>query len=304
MTAIALYEQLISKDKVDLLFAPYSSDLMDAILPTIEKSGFPIISAGAAADRLWQKGAHHLFGLYTLASRYSVGFLEMIAQNDFERVAIVYMDGSFGQSVANGAKKWAERFGLKVVLLTGVRLGINDFTDVVRKAQEARSQALLVCGLFDEAVEMRSAMKKVGWYPQAYYASVGPAMNKYHERFGADANLTFSTSQWEPHSKFPGSITFYNSFTKTYGHPPSYQAANAYAAGQILDKAVRKAGSLNRAKITDMLATMNAMSIIGRYAVDKTGRQTGHEPLIIQWQRGKKEIVWPEDLSTSKPLFK
>jgi branched-chain amino acid transport system substrate-binding protein len=45
-------------------------------------------------------------------------------------------------------------------------------------------------------------------------------------------------------------------------------------------------------------------SIIGRYAVDRTGMQIKCFPLIIQWQNGKKMIVWPDDVRTALPIFK
>lgn len=303
-TAKSLYEYMITKEKVDLLFAPYSSELIEAIAPATEKYGYPIITTGASADRLWQKGHKYLFGLYTVASRNTVGFLEMLVRYGFENVAIVYADDTFGQSVANGTKYWAEKFGLKVLMFSRVKQGSKDLVAAVNKAKESNVQVLIACGLFNEAVDVRLALKKTGWDPKAFYASVGPALNAYYEKLGRDADYTFSTSQWEPHSKFPGSEAFYESFMKSYGQIPSYQAANAYAAGELLEKAIKKTGSLDRKQIRDMLSAMDAMTIIGSYGVEKTGRQTRHSPLIIQWQHGKKEIVWPEYLSTTKPLFR
>ena len=55
-TAKSLYEQLILKDKVDLLFGPYSSEITEAILPLTEKYGYPVIASGASSDNLFQKG--------------------------------------------------------------------------------------------------------------------------------------------------------------------------------------------------------------------------------------------------------
>jgi branched-chain amino acid transport system substrate-binding protein len=49
---------------------------------------------------------------------------------------------------------------------------------------------------------------------------------------------------------------------------------------------------------------MDAVSIIGRYAVDGTGKQVKHFPITSQWQHGKNEIVWPKDLATAPPMFR
>jgi branched-chain amino acid transport system substrate-binding protein len=82
---------------------------------------------------------------------------------------------------------------------------------------------------------------------------------------------------------------------------PSYHAATAYAAGQILEQAVKAAGSLERAAVRKALYALDTNTIIGRYAVDRRGVQIKRFPLIVQWQAGKREIVWPPELRTAPP---
>jgi len=93
------------------------------------------------------------------------------------------------------------------------------------------------------------------------------------------------------------------SFTK-YRIEPSYHAASAYAAGLLIEEAVRRAGSLDRDKIRNILSMMDTITPLGRFRVNKSGLQIKHMNLIIQWQKGKKEIVWPEELATSKPVWR
>lgn len=304
--AKAFYEHLILRDKVDLVFGPYSSEITEAVLPVTEQYGYPVLAAGASADKLWQKSYRYVFGLYTPASKYTVGFLEMLVMNGFKDIAIVHADDSFSKNIASGVKKWAGRFGLNVLLFEGFKKGTKNLDDIAQKAKTSKAQALIMCGHFDESVNMRLSLKNIGWYPKAYFASVGPAMQAFHERLGANADGVFSSSQWEHHSRLnlPGGHEFYDSYIKTYREEPSYHAASAYAAGQILATAVKKAESLDRDKIRDILSVMDAMTIIGRYGVNRTGMQIKHFNLIIQWQNGKKEIVWPEEIRTAKPVFK
>lgn len=302
-TAKSLYEHLIIQDKVDLLFSPYSSELTEAILPVTEEYGYPIIASGASGDVLWNKGYKYFFGLYSVASKYTAGFLALLVQQGFETIAIVYADDSFSTGIADGTKKFAEKFGLKVLLFSGFKKGTKNFEELIKKAKNSRAQVLMVCGYFEEAIDVRLALNQIGWYPKVYYAAVGPALQAYG-KLGSDADYTFSSSQWERYGKLPGSEAFYKEFLKTYGEEPSYHAADAYAAGQILERAIKKTGSLDREKIRAILSVMQTTTIIGRYGVDKTGKQVKHFPLIVQWQKGKKEIVWPKDLSTAKPIFK
>ena len=92
-------------------------------------------------------------------------------------------------------------------------------------------------------------------------------------------------------------------FKKKYNTQPSYHAAIAFAAGQILETAIRKTHSLDRQKIRDVLATMDAMSVIGRYGVDNNGMQIKHFPINVQWQNGVKKVVWPEEVAKAAPII-
>jgi branched-chain amino acid transport system substrate-binding protein len=305
-TAKSLYEHLILNDKVDLVFCPYSSEITEAALPITEKYGYPLLASGASADRLWQKGYKYVFGVVTPASRYSVGFLELLVKNDLQDIAIVHADDAFSTDIANGTKKWAERFGLKVVLFEGFKKGTENLDDIAKKARASKAQVLIVCGHFNESVNMRLSLKRIKWYPKAYFASVGPALPAFHDKLKSDVNYVFSSSQWEHHGgvKPTGCNEFYNAYIQVYNEKPSYHAATTYAGGQILEAVIKKAGSLDREKIRVILLSMDVISIIGRYGVDRTGLQTKHFNLIIQWQNGKKEVVWPDALKTAEPVFR
>ncbi|MFN3396374.1 MAG: ABC transporter substrate-binding protein [Thermodesulfovibrionales bacterium] len=64
--AKGLYEAMIDNEGVDLIFAPYSSEITEAVAPIAERHGYPMIVSGASADRIWQRGYRYIFGLYTL----------------------------------------------------------------------------------------------------------------------------------------------------------------------------------------------------------------------------------------------
>jgi branched-chain amino acid transport system substrate-binding protein len=71
-----------------------------------------------------------------------------------------------------------------------------------------------------------------------------------------------------------------------------------------LEESVKAAGTLTRDKVRQVLQDLQTYTVVGRYQVDPTGIQVKHFPLTIQWQEGKKEIVWPEEVQTAQPIFK
>lgn len=301
--ARAIYLEMIEKERVDFLFAPYSSMITEAVLPIAEQHEIPILVAGAAADRLWEKRFRNVIGVYTPASKFTVGFLELLVLHELDGIALVYADDSFSVDLAASTKEWAERFVLKVVLFEKFAKGTESLEPFAMKAKEKGADVLMVCGHMNEAVNMTHALKSIEWRPRAFYASVGPALQGFRDRCGEDAEGVFATSLWEPRAGYPGARKFEQDFIAAHGESPGYHAGLAYAAGQVLAETIREAGSVERELVRNLLFKLDTMTIIGRFGVDRTGKQLRQHAFIIQWQNGRKELVWPESIKTAEPRF-
>ena len=299
-----IYEDLILKQKVDFVLGPYSSEITEAVSNVAEQHRYPLLSSGGSADSMWQKGRKYLFGVYITSSKYAIGMLELFVKSGIGKVAIVAADDNFSRAIEAGAKDWAKRFELDVISAGTFKKGSDEIEARIRAAQASGAEALLVAGHFEDSVNARRALKKTGWTPKAFYATVGPAIQKYADTLKSDADYGFSSSQWEPSLPFPGTREFAKAFVETYGIQPSYHAASAYAAGQIMEAAVRKSQSLDREKVRDTLSSLDTMTVMGRYGVDRDGKQVRHLAVIVQWQEGRKEVVAPPELATAKPLWR
>jgi branched-chain amino acid transport system substrate-binding protein len=302
--AVAIYRDLIEKDRVDFLFAPYSSMITDAVLPVVEAHDIPILIAGAAADRLWEQGYRNAIGIYTPASKFTLGFLEMMVMNDLDRIAVVHADDAFSVDLATNIKKWAPRFALNILDITQFSKGTKDLAPLIRRARQRQARILMVCGHMDEAVHAVRALKRMDWWPDALYASVGPALQGFFDRCGKDSERVFATSLWEPRANYPGAQQFNRQYIDAFGEVPGYHAGLAYAAGQVLEKAVAEVGSVDRDKVRRALFDLDTMTIIGRYGIDRSGKQVRQHTFIIQWQSGVKELVWPDPIKTAEPVFR
>lgn len=298
-----LYHQMIGQEKMDLLLPPYSSGITGAVLPITEANGYPMLIHGAASDSIYKQGYRYAFGVFPPASIYTLGFLEMLLLNNITKIAVISADDTFSKSIAKGAKKWAQRLGIEIVLNMTVIKGTKNLDDVAAKVQSAESEALIMCGHFNESINMRQGLININWYPKAYWASVGPVFQSYYDHFPKEAEGTFTSTLWTYNDKlrFPGSREFYESFVATYNIEPSYHAAAAYTAGIILTSAIKKAGGIKKEKIRGILSSLDMMTLLGRYGVDRTGMQIRFFHLTTQWVNGRNEIVWPHELQTAEP---
>lgn len=298
-----LYRNMIDNDKVDFCFGPYSTGLTAAVLPITEKRRVPLLISGGAGDSLWAKQYRYAVGVFTPASQYTTGFFELLVKANLDNIAIVYADDPFSQDLAKGALVQAKRYGFKVVCAASLQQGGQTIEDILRRVRASGARVLIVCGHLRAAVRMRLSMKRLDWRPAAFYASVGPDLPAFDEKLADEANLVFSTTLWDPQVRFPGARRFWNEFVAAFHQAPDYHAALAYAAGQVLSAAINNAGCIDRQEVKNALYRLDTMTIIGRYGIDRTGKQMRQQTYILQWQDGKPQIVWPITVRTARAIF-
>jgi branched-chain amino acid transport system substrate-binding protein len=71
----------------------------------------------------------------------------------------------------------------------------------------------------------------------------------------------------------------------------------------VLTEAVRRDGSLDGDEVRDGILKLDFNTVFGVFKVDVDGLQIAHKMVTIQWQDGKRVIVWPEELAQGKPRF-
>jgi hypothetical protein len=59
----------------------------------------------------------------------------------------------------------------------------------------------------------------------------------------------------------------------------------------------------NQLRGYDAILKLDFNAVFDAFKVDADGRQIAHKMVTIQWQDGKRVIVWPEELAPGKPRF-
>jgi branched-chain amino acid transport system substrate-binding protein len=303
-TASKAYREFLDRRSVDLVFAPYSSGITAAIAPIVETGGYPLLAAGASADDLWKHGYRSIFGVWTQASRYTQGMLRLAHDAGLRRIAIVSADDPFSKDTADGTRRWAPYLKLAIVSDRVVADEVQ-LRAALEEARWSKADLVIVTGRLEEAVRARRLLAQIGWAPAAFYATVGPALPDWRKAAGDLADDAFSTSMWEPVESvaYPQSRDFADAFRSRYGMDPSYHAATAYASGQILEAGIRIAGTVEPSAVRDAISSLDTYTVLGRFAVDRAGVQVKRFEMIVQWQHGRKEIVWPAEVRTALPAF-
>ncbi|MCZ6860808.1 MAG: amino acid ABC transporter substrate-binding protein [Alphaproteobacteria bacterium] len=297
-TSIKLYEKLISDDKVDLVSSPYSSGITDAVANVTERFKMPMITFAAASSVIWEKGRRYIFNTIDYAENYQKGALFLAKEIGVKRIAIIGEDSLFPRMTRKGVEKWAEQLGLEIVLAEnyGSRKQ-GDYTALLQKIKSKRAQAIFSNSYFADAASQIRTLREMDYNLMIFASTVGPGLPRFANDLGPTAEYVLGFTQWEPIPEklgYPGMKEYIAGYTEKYGTPPNYHAGAAYGAMQVLEAAVIHAGSFDSEKIRDAYASIDVMTMFGRYKVDEKGLSS-HKGMTFQIQNGKRMIVWPKE---------
>jgi ABC-type branched-subunit amino acid transport system substrate-binding protein len=319
----ALYTKLINDDKVDFLISPYGSGNTKSAAVVSEQNDKVLLTTGAADDKTMEQGFKSTYQLYTPASRYLAGAIDLLKKMDpnAKKIAIVNEKDSFSTTVADEAKKYAAAQGFDVVLAEGYDTGTSDFAPFINKIAAAQPDAIMGGGHFQDGTTFAKQLYEKKVPVKMVALLVAPAEPKFTE-IGAAAENVIAPSQWEtlvtysPEAAQAANLPWYgptvnefvSGYKAKYNEDPSYHSAGGYAAGLLLQKAIEDANSTDPAKVKAALDALNLMTFFGQtqFSTDaKThGKQAGHTMVYMQWQKGAdgkltKQIVFPLEAKTA-----
>lgn len=302
-TGAKLYEKLITSDKVNLVMSPYSSPVTFAASTVTEKYEYPMVAPGASARNIWERGYKYIFQIYPQPETELQGIFEIAKKAGVKTMAVLTEDTIFSKELAGVAVKMAKEAGLSVVFYEEYGKGPTDLSPQLLKAKARKPDILFGATYLPESVLITRQSKELDVNPKFFAFSIGPALPDYVKSLGKDAEFVLGLTQWEPVLKLPGVKEFTERYRSAYNSLPGYHAAGGYAGCQILEAAVKKAGSVDRRKIRDALASLEVKTIWGPYKVNEKGQQIAKFAYIIQIQNGERQIVWPEEVATAKLIF-
>lgn len=304
--AAANVERLIRVDRVHVLIGPYASDLTRAVVPVSRRHGRLLWNHGGASDDIHRQG-RRVVGILTPVSRYFAGLLEMASGMHPRpgKAAVLYRRGSgFGRLAARGAEARAAQAGVSVAALTysSVR---DDLPKLVSKLQRLGPDIVLSAGALEDECALARGFVGAGVTAKAF-ALTAAAMREFGVALGTQAEGFLGPSQWEPGAGYAADFgpdpREAARRIRAMGASVDYPAAQAYAACLIAQRCLEEADVVDDEALWRAACALDCTTFFGRFKIDpRTGLQVGHDMMWVQWQGGKKFIVWPPTLAQAAP---
>lgn len=292
--------RLLKEDRVDILLGPYSSVLTMAVAPIAESEKKILWNHGGASDTICQQGWRYLVSVLSPASCYLrslPSYLTMREPSLRRLLCLTASSGTFAAHVAQGLEEAAESCGLTVVRVPFTS-PMGDAREIIKMALRQNPDLLVAIGSFEDDVKI--VRHCIGMKPMV---TVAAGVEAFGQKLGIKAEGVIGPSQWETGIHFspvqgPNSEWFSAHFKKEFGMPPDYTAAQGFATGVVIQEAIRRAGGLEDERLRKTVANLDIHTFYGAFCIDPTsGLEVGHQTLLVQWQKGKKVVIWPPEIT-------
>lgn len=304
-TIIADYTKLITQDKVDLLLGSFSSLLNYAASAVAERNRMLYVEPAGGAPNMFTRGFKMLFFAQpATAPHHADGITEWLkslpAGQKPATAAYLTQDDPFTRPAIESLQKQLEAAGVRTVYTTIYPANTTNFQPVASAIAAAAPDLVGQGAQFEDGIGAVRAFQQVGFSPKVFFQTNAPGNGKqYTDGIGeANAEGVFYSTSWSENAKTPKNAEFTAEYRKRFGSAPTEDAADGFAAAQVLQTAVTTVGKIDQVALADWLRANQVQTILGTLKWSETGEpQTDF--MLAQWQSGKVEIVSPNDAKTT-----
>jgi branched-chain amino acid transport system substrate-binding protein len=310
-TIVADYNALISQDKVDLLLGTFSSLLNLPASAVAEKNQMLYVEPAGGSPEMFSRGFEYLFFTQqATADKQGKLFGEYIAglPEDQRPKTAAYptIDDPFAAPNVAGIKDILEAAGIKTVYEESYAIDTKNFDTIVTAMKAADPDVVVHGAVFEDGVGLVRGMLKADFTPDWFYETTAPSLGQqYADAIGEEntEGVMFAISH-APSADTPGNAEFVAKYKEMFdGAEPPEDAADAYAAGQVLQAAAEGVGDIDDQEgMANWLRDNKVATILGDLEWNDDGSPNG-DFLIGQWQGGEVQFVLPEEFATTDELI-
>ncbi|MBO0867768.1 MAG: amino acid ABC transporter substrate-binding protein [Micromonosporaceae bacterium] len=306
------YQNLINKDKVDLVFGPFSTLLTIPASQVAKRYGYAFIEPAGGGPKVFEQKLSNLFFVQPApvvkqGDVFGDWLLSLPADARPKTAAYTELDDPFATPIAENLRTRFEAAGIRTVYKQVYPAETQDFSPIVAKVAAAKPDVLVGGTQSEDAYGIVKSLVQLQFSPKFMFLSNGAnSPVEFPDKVGAPNTAgIMSSGDWFPGTDAFGSAEFATAYTKKYGgtvNTIDNTSAEAYAAGQLVEAVAKKAGKIDNATVIATLHKGTWPTILGDLQWDATGAPSGSY-VLIQWQNGNLVPVYPQAKAKAQPLY-
>ena len=295
----------------------YISSQQMAITEITERAGIPWLVQGSA-DQLTARGFKNVFATNMPSGQAAAAVLPLMEQlarlssgAAIKDVAILAVNTPGTIATADGVEVALKAMGVNVVAKEVFAIQLADGSVIAQRVRRSRPGFIfLSTAIAPDTKTILTSLSQVGITPKntPFFIYGGgafdPEMLNLMPKEGLEGTAVFTNvwptkksgdleTRWKQRTNLPW-MTFDPAFG--YGHV------------YVLKEAIERAGSTDRAKVSEALHAMKIESgpavaaLNGPVSFEASGKRVNPPSLLLQWQNGVPVAVYPPDVAVAAPL--
>jgi branched-chain amino acid transport system substrate-binding protein len=292
-----LYVKLLDVDHVDIVMSGYATNMAAPAMPIVishNKLYLSLFSLAINAEFHYPRCFAMIATGPDPKIAFSQGFFDIVKSLDPkpQTLAIVGADAEFARNATDGARQNAVAAGLKIVYDKAYPPTTSDYAPILRAVRATNPEVIYVASYPTDTSGILRAAAEMGLTARLFGGSlVGLATTLMKTQLGPLMNGVVLGEQWipAPGLQYPGVMDF----LKTYRSRASAEGVDplgiflppfAYARMQVLEQAVRGAGTIDDDKLADYLRSHTFKTVVGDIAYGKDGEWAESRLIWTQFQ--------------------
>ena len=296
-TVPTIYAKLLDVDKVDLVISGYATNQIAAAMPTVISRGMLFFSLLGTAvndnfkyDRYFQLNPNGPDAKDANSTGFFVAAMTMDPKPT--TVALVGADAEFSQNSLDGARKNANKYGLKIVYDRTYPPTTTEYSLIVRAIAATNPDIVYVASYPLDTVGMIRAARQVNLQAKMFGgAMIGLQFGAIKTQLGPLLNGVIGYDIYVPAAaiKLPGVEPFLERYTtraQKEGVDPlgHLLAPYAYAEMQMIEQSLKAVGSIDQKKLAEYAHKTEFNTIVGKIKFGPLGEWDKPRILFDQYQ--------------------
>jgi branched-chain amino acid transport system substrate-binding protein len=319
-----IYTKLLDVDKVDLLIAPYGTNVTAPIMPLVKQRDLLLmgnfsfdVNAQIKHDK-WFNNAPWGAG----AIAWGGTFLETAQKIGAKSIAVMAADAEFAQNLCTGARAIAKAKGFQTVYDQNYPPNSVDFSSIIRAVRAAKPDIVFICSYPAESAAIVRAVSELGVGPTVKMIGggmVGLQFAPIMEALGPMLNGFTNYNSWVPEKTMANPAV--TEFLKRYEVRAKAEKVDPlgfylppfnYAIGEMLAQAITATKGIDQRALAAYIRSNEMKTMVGNIRYDSVGEWATPRVPMAQFrgikgkdldqfrQQGKQVIIGPAALKTGE----
>lgn len=266
-----------------------------------QRNKIPMISPSSTNPAVTEKG-DYVFRVCYIDPYQGQALADYLFKKLNVRTAAILVDmkTDYSTGLSQYFKEQFVKNGGRIVAEQSYAKGDNDFRSQLTSIRGANPQVIFVPGYYNDIGPIAMQARDLGM-KQPIMGGDGWESPKLIELGGPALEGSFYSTHYFPEDPNPLIQKFVSEYRRTHGRTPDGLSALGYDAARVLADAIRRAGSTDRAKVRDAIAsTKDFPGVTGMITIGPDRNPIGKEIVIVEVRNGK--LVLKDRISGASSL--